>query len=211
MDVVECPHCEARLWPEERVKGTAENPTFSMCCCKGEVSLPKLLRLPAEQEEYWLGHTGGAKQFRWNARAYNAVLAFSSQAAKIELPLLGGVQVLRINGAASHRLGPFVLLLFSIPTPSYVNRPLWVRAFFTSNMYNIIWHMGSYTLFCPPHSLLSPSLCLLSFFSPVFWGTRGRAGGRDKHTQRCVWIGQTSIITNPNIYTTNKHRAKRSV
>jgi len=44
MNVVTCPHWKARIWPEERVKGTAENPIFSMCCCKGEVSLPKLPR-----------------------------------------------------------------------------------------------------------------------------------------------------------------------
>ena len=90
-------------------KGAAENPTFSVCCCKGEVSFLKLPRLPAEQEEYWLGETGAAKHFRRNARASNSVLAFTSQGAKIELPFLGDVQVLRINGAAFHRLGPLIL------------------------------------------------------------------------------------------------------
>ena len=108
MDVVTCPHCKARLWPEERVLGTAANPTFSMCCCKGEVSLPKLPSCPPEQEAYWVGQTDAAKEFRRNARAYNSVLSFSSQGANIELPFLGGVQVLRINGAASHKLGPLI-------------------------------------------------------------------------------------------------------
>ena len=113
MDVVTCPHCEARLWPEERVKSPLANPVFEMCCCKGKVSLPKLPRCPAEQEAYWLGETPGANHFRRNARAYNSSLAFTSQGAKIDLPFLGGVQVLRINGAPSHRLSPL------IPTDGY--------------------------------------------------------------------------------------------
>ncbi len=108
MDVVTCPHCKARLWPEERVKSPLANPVFEMCCCKGKVSLPKLPRCPPEQEEYWLGQAPGAKRFRRNARAYNSSLAFTSQGAKIELPFLGGVQTLRINGAASHKLGPLI-------------------------------------------------------------------------------------------------------
>lgn len=184
MDVVKCPHCEARLWPEERVKGTAENPTFSMCCCKGEVSLPKLLRTGG----VWLGQSGGAKQFRWNARAYNSVLAFSSQAAKTELPLLGGVQVLRINGAASHRLGPFVLSLFSIPTPSYVNRPLWVWAFLTSNIYNIILHIYGvlYPHLFPPFPSLALFVSPLLLF-PCFLGNQGEGRGEGQtHTKVCV-------------------------
>ena len=36
------PDCTARLWPEGRVKSTAANPVFSMCCCKGQISLFKL-------------------------------------------------------------------------------------------------------------------------------------------------------------------------
>ena len=79
-----------------------------MCCCKGKVSLPKLPRCPEEQEEYWLGQTGAAKDFRRNARAYNSSLAFTSQGANIDLPFQGGVQVLRINGAPSHKLGPLI-------------------------------------------------------------------------------------------------------
>ena len=88
-------HCKARLGPEERVVGTAANPTFSMCCCKGEGSLPKLPRCPPQQEEYWLGDTAAATEFRWNARDYNSVLSFTSQRAKLELPFQDGVQVLR--------------------------------------------------------------------------------------------------------------------
>ena len=97
MDVVTCLHCEARLLPEERVKSPLANPVFEMCCCKGKVSLPKLPRCPAEQEEYWLEQAPAAKHFRRNARAYNSSLAFTSQGAKIELPFLGGVQVLLKN------------------------------------------------------------------------------------------------------------------
>jgi len=81
MDVVECPHCKARLWPEERVMDTAANPTFSVCCCKGQVSLPELPRCPPEQEAYWTGRTGAAQHLRKNARAYNSVLAFTTQGA----------------------------------------------------------------------------------------------------------------------------------
>ena len=113
MDVVTCVHCKARHWPEERVLGTVTNPTFSMCCCKGEVSLPKLPRCPPEQEQYWLGDTVAAQEFRRNARAYNSALSFTSQGAKIELHFQGGVQVVRINGAVSHKLGPL------IPTAGY--------------------------------------------------------------------------------------------
>jgi len=108
MDAVECPYCKARVWPEERVSGTAANPTFSMCCCKGQVSLPKLPRCPPEQEAYWTGGTEAAQHFRKKARAYNSLLAFTSQGAKLELPCPGGPQVLRTNGAVAHRLGPLI-------------------------------------------------------------------------------------------------------
>ena len=108
MDVVTCPHCEARLWPEERVKSPLANPVFEMCCCKGKVSLPKLPECPAEQEQYWTGEAPAAKQFRRDARAYNSSLAFTSQGAKIDMPFRGGVQVLQINGAPSHKLGPLI-------------------------------------------------------------------------------------------------------
>jgi hypothetical protein len=89
MDVVTCRHCKACLWPEKRVRSLVANPVFEMCCCKGKVSLPKLPRCPEEQGEYWLGQTGAAKDFRWNARAYNSSLAFTSQGANIDLPFQG--------------------------------------------------------------------------------------------------------------------------
>jgi hypothetical protein len=54
------------------------------------------------------GDTPAAKQFRRNARAYNSSLAFTSQGATIDMPFQGGVQVLRINGAPSHQLGPLI-------------------------------------------------------------------------------------------------------
>ena len=88
--------------------GTAANPTFSMCCCKGQVSLPKLPRCPPEQEQYWLGESPAAQEFRRNARSYNAALSFSSQGATIDLPFQGGVKVLKINGVVSHKLGPLL-------------------------------------------------------------------------------------------------------
>jgi hypothetical protein len=57
---VECQHCGARHWIEERTStSTVASPEFSMCCAKGTIELLPLPRPPEPLYSYYHGRSPG--------------------------------------------------------------------------------------------------------------------------------------------------------
>ncbi|CDF37673.1 unnamed protein product [Chondrus crispus] len=80
---VECSHCKALHFVQERIGGSsAARPIFSTCCGKGKLSLPLLPEPPALLRSLLIDDTPRARSFRKNIRAYNVALSMASVVAK---------------------------------------------------------------------------------------------------------------------------------
>ena len=87
---VECPHCKALHWIEERVSSSRiGQPEFQACCAHGKVKLAPLRIPPALLYNLYTGESQEAKHFRSNIVQYNAVLAFTSMGVKVDDSLHG--------------------------------------------------------------------------------------------------------------------------
>ncbi|KAK1364113.1 hypothetical protein POM88_039674 [Heracleum sosnowskyi] len=74
-----CNKCNAIMWKEERVNKNVKRgtPEFSLCCAKGQISLPKAPPTPSYMMQL-LNDPKKEKKFRRCIRMYNTMFAFTS-------------------------------------------------------------------------------------------------------------------------------------
>uniref|UniRef100_A0A0R0LIE8 ATP-dependent DNA helicase n=1 Tax=Glycine max TaxID=3847 RepID=A0A0R0LIE8_SOYBN len=97
---MECRHCNAKMWYDERISKdrNTTSPKFTLCCGDGKVELP-LLQSPPKYLERLLfdGKASDSKNYQCNIRTYNMMFAFTSAGIKLDksinesslLPMLG--------------------------------------------------------------------------------------------------------------------------
>jgi len=99
-----CPHCNARVWIQERIKSSSKaKPRWSLCCSDGQVKIPEL-----RPEPHILRLLTSNARFRQDIRKYNSVLSFTSIGVNLDQRLANqtqGVYTFRIQGAVVHKIG----------------------------------------------------------------------------------------------------------
>ncbi|XP_017221478.2 uncharacterized protein LOC108198225 [Daucus carota subsp. sativus] len=106
-----CIHCSAVLWKEERVnknvkKGT---PEFSICCCRGQIKLPKVPPTPSYLMQLYNDPEKG-NNFKRNIRLYNTMFAFTSMGGRVDNSINCGraPYIYRLNGQNHHVFGTLI-------------------------------------------------------------------------------------------------------
>ena len=93
-----CPHCQAQLWRGELTTQGG----VSLCCGRGQVSLPPLQEPPQPLADLLSGTTPAARSFLQNIRLYNSALQLASSGVDTS-PMFGeGVQQFTIRGSLHH-------------------------------------------------------------------------------------------------------------
>lgn len=104
----QCKFCGAIMWNEERVNKRVKNgdPLFSICCCKGQVSLPKVEAVPQYLSELYSDPVRGPP-FLQNIRVYNSMVCMTSNGGKIDHSInrSRGPYVYKILGLHYHQYG----------------------------------------------------------------------------------------------------------
>lgn len=99
------------MWKEERVNRnvTQGTPLFSLCCAKGQISLPKERPTPSF---LWQLHNDKqkSKRFTDGVRLYNSIFAFTSTGGKVDHAINNGgaPYVYRLNGQNHHLFGSLI-------------------------------------------------------------------------------------------------------
>ncbi|PWA62019.1 DNA helicase Pif1-like protein [Artemisia annua] len=79
-----CQSCKAKLWrAETKTKGITEEYSFTMCCKKGEVEIPKMATPPKELLELYTGNDEISKRFFHDIRKFNMMYSFTSMGGKL--------------------------------------------------------------------------------------------------------------------------------
>ncbi|KAL6646680.1 hypothetical protein ACP70R_015757 [Stipagrostis hirtigluma subsp. patula] len=108
-----CPHCGARFWSEERVRGQGRttSPVYNKCCRGGSIVLPSYKAPP----EPLLGLLTGrdpalSRHFFDNIRRYNSMFAMTSMGVKVIDSINDGhgPYVFKISGQLCHRIGSLI-------------------------------------------------------------------------------------------------------
>ncbi|GJV25872.1 ATP-dependent DNA helicase PIF1-like protein [Tanacetum coccineum] len=103
----ECHGCNATMWYEERNnKGNRiANPTFSLCCQKGKVLLPRFNETPEPLKRLLDYIQSATSRFRDQIRVYNGMFCFTSFGARIDhsINVGRGLYTFRINRQNYHR------------------------------------------------------------------------------------------------------------
>lgn len=102
-DMTECPHCFALVWVQERTAGSRTRPLFSICCGKGQITIPQIM--PYNKIMDLLRR----KTFYQDIRKYNSAMAFASMRCNLDQTLANakkGAFVFRISGQVMHSIGP---------------------------------------------------------------------------------------------------------
>ena len=104
---VECPHCHALHWVEERTSSSrVHRPEFEMCCDHGKIKLPLLSVPPRPLYDLFVLDTNEGREFRRNIVQYNAAFAFTSLGVDIDHSIVGrGPPIFRIHGELTHLSG----------------------------------------------------------------------------------------------------------
>lgn len=108
---VQCSHCEAWMWKEERVNKSVTRgaPIFSLCCAKGQINLPKEKPTPTF---LWQLHNDKekSKRFKDGIRLYNSLFAFTSTGGKVDHSINNGgaPYIYRLNGQNHHLFGSLI-------------------------------------------------------------------------------------------------------
>lgn len=104
-----CPNCGALVWYEDQSDKCHQpsNPLFSICCMKGNIKLPYLLRSPGLLWNLIHGLDSRSSNFLDNIRTYNSMFEFTSMGGKIDASLNdgGGPPQFVITGQNYHRIG----------------------------------------------------------------------------------------------------------
>ena len=137
---MKCIHCGALMWKEERVNKnvTKGTPEFSLCCCRGQINLPKVPPTPSYLWQLYNDPEKG-NSFKRNVRLYNTMFAFTSMGGKVDNSINTGraPYIYRLNGQNHHVFGtlipndgkdPKFCQLYIYDTENEVeNRMKWVR------------------------------------------------------------------------------------
>ncbi|XP_074354878.1 uncharacterized protein LOC141693625 [Apium graveolens] len=108
---VRCSKCESWMWKEERVNKsvTCGIPSFSLCCAKGQIKLPKEKPTPSF---IWQLHNDKAysQRFTDGMRLYNCIFVFTSTGGKVDNSINngGGPYICRLNGQNLHLFGSLI-------------------------------------------------------------------------------------------------------
>jgi hypothetical protein len=106
---ITCKWCSAELWYEERSEKSKDlnDPTWSICCQKGQVELPLLPRPPEFLLSLLNGTDHRSKHFKANYRAYNSMFAFTSLGGKVQDQRNdgGGPPQFILGGQNYHKIG----------------------------------------------------------------------------------------------------------
>ncbi|PBK74569.1 hypothetical protein ARMSODRAFT_855369, partial [Armillaria solidipes] len=103
-----CEHCSAPHWYDERLKSKSmTRPHFGMCCLQGQVKLPHLCPAPGILQNLLCGISSMSDTFMKNIRQYNAALAFTSVAVKVDEAVTNSSEPysFRVSGELHHRMG----------------------------------------------------------------------------------------------------------
>ncbi|XP_045797724.1 uncharacterized protein LOC123891897 [Trifolium pratense] len=104
-----CQNCGALIWYNERAEKNVFNsiPVVSLCCQKGDVTLPYMIEPPAILRLLFNGTDPRSSNFLLNLRMYNNMFAFTSLGGKIEYERNkgGGPPQFVISGQNYHRIG----------------------------------------------------------------------------------------------------------
>ncbi|KAL5161838.1 Replication protein A DNA-binding subunit E [Glycine soja] len=108
--LMQCSHCNANMWYDERVSKhkRTTNPRFSLCCGSGKVELPLLQNPPKYLCQLLYDHgTSNSKNYQQNIRIYNMMFAFTSAGIKFDKSInhSRGPPTIRIQGQPCHRIG----------------------------------------------------------------------------------------------------------
>ncbi|KAH8090509.1 hypothetical protein HD553DRAFT_261054, partial [Filobasidium floriforme] len=107
---VECPHCHALHFSEERLtRSSKRNPKFGNCCTSGKVILPSIgvnVDFPLLDSLLKRDHPQ-SNAFIENLRHINNVLSFTSLGINADATTWGpqGIYNLRISGELVHKIG----------------------------------------------------------------------------------------------------------
>ena len=122
---VECLHCHALHWLDERVKQSDKSsPIFSQCCHHGKVQLDPLPEPPVHLQTLFTADSDDAKEFRERIRQYNSALTFTSFTANEEDVNRGG------KGPWIWKLGYTIYHRASSLIPNSVNNPKYAQLYF---------------------------------------------------------------------------------
>ncbi|KDQ32681.1 hypothetical protein PLEOSDRAFT_153646 [Pleurotus ostreatus PC15] len=106
---LECQHCHALHWKDERLTSSTRNsPQFGMCCYQGKIQLASLEAPPLELDNLLRDNSPASKEFRENIRRYNNALAMTSLGCKIDDSINrggGGPYMFKIQGRLTHLAG----------------------------------------------------------------------------------------------------------
>ncbi|KAK0434407.1 uncharacterized protein EV420DRAFT_1244047, partial [Desarmillaria tabescens] len=103
-----CEYCGAPHWYNERLKSKSRTrPHFGLCCLQGQVKLPHLLPAPGVLHNLLCGVSLMSNTFLKNIRQYNAALAFTSVAVKVDQAITNssGPYCFRVSGELHHQMG----------------------------------------------------------------------------------------------------------
>ena len=103
-----CKHCNAQMWSQERVnKGSKKKaPVFSLCCGRGQISLPPAIATPRSLLDLYEDIVKGPR-LKSCIRTYNAMLNFSLIGGKIDNSInrCRGPKVFRMIGINRYKMG----------------------------------------------------------------------------------------------------------
>jgi hypothetical protein len=82
---IECGNCRAKVWYLERGRVDADSlePAFSICCIKGNITLPKMRQPPVLLRKLFNGVHRKSCIFLDNIRSYNNMFSFTSLGGQI--------------------------------------------------------------------------------------------------------------------------------
>ncbi|KAL4258381.1 hypothetical protein AB1N83_008829 [Pleurotus pulmonarius] len=108
---IQCPHCSALHWNDERTYNSRRclTPAFGTCCNHGKVQLPPPRPPPDTLRLLLDADDPQSREFRANIRMYNMALAFTSLGVKqdhsVNQRFGGNTWVFRIQGQLHHNSG----------------------------------------------------------------------------------------------------------
>nr|XP_043633374.1 uncharacterized protein LOC122604555 [Erigeron canadensis] len=104
-----CDSCQAMLWYGEAIRGNTDlkKKSYSLCCSRGKVQLPKLKEPPTMLAQLFHGKNPQSKDFIENIRQYNTMFSFTSMGGKIDHTYNkgGGPYNFRMHGQNYHSIG----------------------------------------------------------------------------------------------------------
>ncbi len=106
-----CEHCGAPHWYNKHLKSKSRTrPRFGMCYLQEQVKLPNLHPTPGILQNLLCGISPTSDTFMKNIRQYNAALAFTSVAVKVDEAVTNssGPYSFCISGELHHWMGPLL-------------------------------------------------------------------------------------------------------